>query len=249
MTGANETYKLFAEFYDLYAGHYDTDLEFYQTYCDTSDRIIEIGCGTGRILEYMLDRGYRLTGVDISFEMLDKAKQKLDKWIESGDLSLLHHDFSVSPIETLFDKALVTFYTFNYILDTPYEFLKNIYESLKKDGWLLMDLFYPDSLYNRSIDDQWLEKEYTINGIRIRIRDKRKMSDHIENREQVFYVNDKTLHIKTDRRYYSPHELRDYLRKCGYIRIEFSPAFDPGSFCKNIHENELKNNYLVRAKK
>ena len=55
---SKETYKIFSDFYDMYVGQFSEDLEFYKTYCSKSDKIIEIGCGTGRILEYFLKSDY-----------------------------------------------------------------------------------------------------------------------------------------------------------------------------------------------
>jgi ubiquinone/menaquinone biosynthesis C-methylase UbiE len=73
-----DTYKAFSDFYDSYVGKFNEDFDFYKTYCNKSDSIIEIGCGTGRILDYFLKQNYKITGVDISDEMLNKAKDKLD---------------------------------------------------------------------------------------------------------------------------------------------------------------------------
>jgi SAM-dependent methyltransferase len=73
MIGAHETYKVFADIYDLYVGRFNADLYFYKSFCQKTDRIIEIGCGTGRVLNDFLCEGYQITGLDISQEMLDKA--------------------------------------------------------------------------------------------------------------------------------------------------------------------------------
>ncbi|HVP37000.1 MAG TPA: methyltransferase domain-containing protein [Terriglobales bacterium] len=40
-------------------------------------RILDLACGTGRISEYLLVKGYEVWGVDISQEMLDFATKKL----------------------------------------------------------------------------------------------------------------------------------------------------------------------------
>ena len=134
MTGSNETYKIFSGFYDIYVGKFNKDLKFYKSYCDKYDKIIEIGCGTGRILEYFLESGYTIEGLDVSQEMLDKAKAKLSKWINTGKLKLFKHDFSSGKLDNKYDKALVSFYTFNYIIEKPAGFLRNVYESLNKNG-------------------------------------------------------------------------------------------------------------------
>ena len=82
----------------------------------TQNKIIEAGCGTGRILEYLLNTDCKVTGVDISQDMLDKASGKLKHWIDSGDMSLINHNFSFDRINYLFDVASVTTKSFNCII-------------------------------------------------------------------------------------------------------------------------------------
>jgi ubiquinone/menaquinone biosynthesis C-methylase UbiE len=43
-------------------------------------KILDIPCGTGRLVEELLEAGYRVTGVDISQDMLDEAKRKLTRF-------------------------------------------------------------------------------------------------------------------------------------------------------------------------
>lgn len=249
MINSIETYKLFADFYDLYAGKFHADLEFYKSFCTETDRIIEIGCGTGRILDYFLESNYCITGVDISQAMLDKATQNLNKWLDSGRLELINHDFTNCSLPKKFDKALVTFYTFNYILDNPADFLKNIHKSLTKNGLILIDAFYPNLLSDKSIDNKWLDKEIILPGKKIKIKDKRRMAGNTERRQQVFYSNGKEIIINSDRKYYRPQELQDYLRIAGFSNIKFSVGYNLNGFCHTIDETKLKNNYIVKARK
>lgn len=249
MNGSNETYKLFANFYDLYVGRFNADFEFYKSFCSKADKIIEIGCGTGRILNVLLEQGCKVTGIDISQDMLNRADEKLKHWINRGDLSLINHDFSIDKLNDKFDKALLTFYTFNYILDNPDVFISNVHDSLDDEGLLLLDMFYPNSLFDKSIDDRWIDKEFIFDGMAIKIHDNRTMIDDIEYRQQIFNINDSKTKIDTKRKYYSPIVLRDILKLAGFKEIEFSYAYDFYGFKAMIDETRLKNNYIVKAKK
>ncbi len=88
MTNSLDAYKLFAQYYDLYIGSFNEDMNFYTSFCNKNDEIIEIGCGTGRILKHFLESGFHITGVDISDEMLEIAKKKLRQYELNGQLFL-----------------------------------------------------------------------------------------------------------------------------------------------------------------
>ena len=140
-THSNNTYSSFAPFYDLYAGKFKEDLEFYKSYCQQAESILEVGCGTGRILQYLLNLGHRIHGIDISTDMLEIAQEKLKEHVQNGKLILANHDFNNNTLNTKFDVVIISFYTFNYILDNPKKFLSNILKSIKHNGILLIDLF------------------------------------------------------------------------------------------------------------
>ena len=243
------TYKKFADLYDLYVGEFDTDFDFYKFYCNRSDKVIEIGCGTGRILDILLNQDCIVTGVDISEEMLQKAREKFSKWITSGKLTLINHDFSIDKLKVHFHKALLTFYTFNYILDNTINFLSNVNDSIEKNGLLLMDLFYPNSLYDKSINGKWIDKEFTFGGHAIKIRDCRTMYQDIEHRQQIFNIRGIETKIDTRRKYYSPKDLRELLIASGFKQVEFSYNYDYKGFNSMIDPSRLKTNYIVKAKK
>ena len=249
MNSTIETYKIFSNFYDLYVGKFDSDFDFYKSHCDNAERILEIGCGTGRILNLLLQMDCKVTGIDISQEMLDKASKKYHNQIKNGKLTLRNHDFTTDKINDRFDNILMTFYTFNYILDRPIDFLKNVYNSLKDNGLLLMDLFCPNSLIDNSINGKWIDKEYNIEGKLIKIRDCRTMDNDIEHRQQVFNINGTKTKIDTKRKYFSPLTLKEILKSSGFQDVEFSYSYDYNEFEEMIDESRLKNNYIVKVTK
>ena len=76
--------------YDKWSEQYDTnvnktrDLEakaLRQVLADKNfTNVLEIGCGTGKNSLYLITKSERLTAVDLSEEMLAKAKEKLQGW-------------------------------------------------------------------------------------------------------------------------------------------------------------------------
>jgi ubiquinone/menaquinone biosynthesis C-methylase UbiE len=60
-------------------------------YAGPQDRILEIGCGTGLLLEMMAARGAEATGIDISPAMLSEARARIaeSEWADSVRLELM----------------------------------------------------------------------------------------------------------------------------------------------------------------
>src|SRR5437763_1305373 len=55
----------------------DYDLQFAERFLSPPGRLVDLGCGTGRMLVRFAPLGYSLMGVDLSSEMLKVAAEKL----------------------------------------------------------------------------------------------------------------------------------------------------------------------------
>ena len=73
-----DPYAAIAEFYDLEHDEFDDDLVFYVNLATMfGGPVLELACGTGRILAPLLDAGLKTTGIDSSAAMLDRARTRL----------------------------------------------------------------------------------------------------------------------------------------------------------------------------
>lgn len=219
---ADKTYARFAAFYDAYVGDYAEDIPFYLDLASACPaRILEVGCGTGRILLPLLKAGHKLTGVDISPEMLALASEKIQGQGLMKHCLLLHHDFTVGPLPREYGLGLITFYTFNYLL-TPEDqrrFLENIAQSLLPGSTLALHLFFPSPLLHPETAGQWVFKgRFRIQGETVLLHDMRRMLDPwIEERIQAFeYPSGQREEIRTLRRWVTPAEIHDLLVSCGF---------------------------------
>jgi SAM-dependent methyltransferase len=77
--GSEETYARYADIYDALFDDIHDDVGFYlkRAGAPGDGRILELGAGTGRVTEPLLQAGYRVTAVDLSPEMLAKATARL----------------------------------------------------------------------------------------------------------------------------------------------------------------------------
>lgn len=70
-----EPYDAIAAWYDLEHADFADDLELYLGLAGaTGDPIVELGCGSGRLLVPLAQAGYRVTGVDTSAAMLARCR-------------------------------------------------------------------------------------------------------------------------------------------------------------------------------
>ena len=230
-------YKAFAEYYDAYVAGFEADFEVYLRLIKPGLKVLEIGCGTGRVLKPLLESGAMVVGVDISWAMLALAHKKLASSCDSGALKLLNHNFVYSPIPERFDRVFVTFYTFNYLLsyENALSFLKNIYSSMNDGAVLLMDMFFPSIYYDPAIEGKWQERYLNLGEKPIRLFDRRTMQGLVEKREQVFEEDGGRQEITTLRRFYDKNETARLLRETGFSSVKFTDAYDSSLF----HQLEL----------
>jgi ubiquinone/menaquinone biosynthesis C-methylase UbiE len=246
---ANQTYQQFAYYYDAYVQGFDKDLAFYQALCRKADAILEVGCGTGRVLQRFLADGFACTGVDISDEMLAVARQKLAPFCQTGQLRLIRHDFLQAPLPERYHTVLVTFYTFNYILQDPETFLRHISLSMSDGATLVMDLFYPKTLEHRELDHVWTTKEFCDHEKLIILRDKRAFSGDLEERIQIYQEAGQETCITTIRKYYPPTAIKRVLETVGFTVITFSEKYDVHNFQDTLPEKSLQEHFVVKAVK
>lgn len=225
---SGEIYRKFAQYYDLYIDGFVADLPLYRSICTSAHNVLEIGCGTGRVLKHLLEAGNAVVGVDISDEMLDVARKTLMEYLQNGTLQLQKHDFRYASFAQQYDRVLVTFYTFNYLLTETDQsrFLLNVRKTLKPDGILVMDLFYPQPLAQPGAASCWKESVLQGNGCSVILKQKRQMLGQVEERTQIYTEGFQREEIITERLYVSKQEVEALLESVGFSNIRFADSYD-----------------------
>jgi len=106
---------------------------------DKYPRIVDVGCGRGRHSITLAERGYHVTGFDLSPQAIGKA-QKIALNRGLTNVEFIVNDMR-KPLDDRFDAALNLFTTFGYFLDENQnvEVLKNIHSMLNFNGLFLID--------------------------------------------------------------------------------------------------------------
>ena len=145
-TAAPGLYATRPDLYDLMHSEYVDDARFIEEFVATlgpQPRVLELGCGTGRLLAPLLDAGARVTGIDAEPAMLAVARQRLTTY---GDrLQLVQGDMRRFRIAERFELAVVGLNTFMHMLEQrdQLECLACIHAHLRPAGLLLIDLASP----------------------------------------------------------------------------------------------------------
>ncbi len=88
---ADDPYAELPELYDLEHAGFSDDVELYLRLAEVvGDPILELGCGTGRVLEPLAEAGHRVTGIDRSRPMLARAEGRLEPHGGMGRVRLVH---------------------------------------------------------------------------------------------------------------------------------------------------------------
>src|SRR4030042_4719047 len=114
-----DSYAPIARFYDLENAEVTEDLP---CWVDLARRqggpVLELGCGSGRVLLPLAREGFEVTGVDSSPAMLDLARRRLALQPSiAGRIVLLQQDFSHIQLGKTFPLLLLPFNTFAHLTD------------------------------------------------------------------------------------------------------------------------------------
>ena len=145
-----DPYQAIAAWYDVEHDRVTEDIECYQELIVQADlrapAILEVGCGTGRVLARLAAAGYTVTGVDPSDAMRQRCARRMAALPEriSRRVRLLAGDAEHLPLgeQEQFDLALFTLNTFAHLLtmSARHTALTEVAAHLRPGGLLLLDL-------------------------------------------------------------------------------------------------------------
>jgi len=142
-----DDFDAYARFYDLDYGERDEDLWMYQQFAQQcGSPILELACGTGRVLLPLAREGYHITGVDVSAAMLDVARRHVNAEGLANRITLVEQDMRTLELDGRFNLIFIAANSFSHLttLDEQLAALGRIRQHLNPGGLLVIDLFNPD---------------------------------------------------------------------------------------------------------
>ena len=142
--------RLDAEIYDAYTGtSIDGDVEFYvEEARRAGSPVLELGCGTGRILFPVAEAGIGVVGLDQAPSMLDVAREKLARLAPAvqGRVELVPGDMRQFSLGRRFSLVTIPYRAFLHLLtdEDQRRALQCIREHLIDGGHLALNVFDPN---------------------------------------------------------------------------------------------------------
>ncbi|WP_322480311.1 class I SAM-dependent methyltransferase [Thermogemmatispora sp.] len=156
-------YDTIAAFYDIEHAHFLEDLDLYRDFaelCGPYGPLLEVACGSGRLLVPLAREGYELTGVDISANMLERARQRLAQEGLLSRVTLVQQDMRALHLEQRFRLAFIALGSFAHLTarKDQQQTLALLRAHLVTGATLILDLSNADARAMENLSGQLLHQ-------------------------------------------------------------------------------------------
>ena len=242
--GGYEDQGFIAAYYDFVPGYSGRpDLDFYLHFSRSAEgKILELGCGTGRILIPTAAAGYPIVGLDLSEHMLAKCREKLQRQPKEVQerARIIHGNMTRFDLKEPFGLITTPFRSFQHLMAVEDQLacLRCANRHLTMGGKLILDLFQVnprrmyDAVYAKESED--FPEIGLPDGRKLR-RTHRTAAFHRAEQyndiEMIYHVTHPSG--RTERlvhafpfRYFFPYEVEHLLARCGFKVVELFGDFD-----------------------
>jgi len=244
--GNNKEVNLFrvaAGLYDLDQRNITKDdISFYLEYASKlPGNILELACGTGRVTIPLANEGYNICGIDLSKEMLDQLKVKMENLQEEVKqrIHITQADMTNFELGRVFSLIIIPFRSFQLLISEEQQkaCLHTVHRHLSEEGYFIINVFKPYA----QLDKSWIQPEIldweTVDPItsnkvrRTHIRREIDLENQIIYPELIYYVTDQDgieekivepLALK----YYYEEQIRNLLQSNGFKIVEEMGYYD-----------------------
>jgi len=239
------------KYYEGGAGYYDVlhagnagDVRFYLDEASGArEKVLEIGCGNGRIFLGMLRRGIDAYGLDKSAAMLDSLKGKAKKCgldisgrIKQADMRAFSYPFK-------FGLIIIPYRAFLHMetREDQKKCLRNVLRHLEKGGRLALNFFDPRPGHLAMKRRRMVWKKKGPEGGRLRIEEEYRydlVNQYMHAHHRILNPPEGAPRGKVDFStcYIFPREFMNMLELCGFRRWKLYGGFDYKPYTKHGQE-------------
>ncbi len=225
--------------------HYDAmterkiDIPFYKRQVEKyGDPVLELGCGTGRITIPIAKEGHKIIGLDISKELLRRAKSKAEK--SDLEIDWIRDDMRTFSLNKRFNLIFVPFNSIHHILtlEDMEMLLKNVKNHLRPEGRFIIEFFNPDlDILTRDPEEEYPVMEYdhpeTRGSVEITEKVRYEKASQLMHLTWFYEYGDTTKKREWTNRIWFPKEVHEVLKYNGF-KIEHKYGdFDESEFTNN----------------
>jgi len=229
-----DEYGSVAEFYDYVTPYRERgDVDFFvEAAREANGPVLELGCGTGRVLVPTAQAGIDITGFDSSETMLSICKRKLTaepKEVQNR-VQLVQGDMRHFDLGKTFKLITIPFRPFQHLVTVEDQIscMTNVHRHLADGGKLVFDVFNPS--IEGLLDESRLQETDDI--AEVTMQDGRKMKRRfrvarrdyfrqVQDIELIYYVThpdgrqERLVHA-FPMRYFFRYEVEHLLVRCGF---------------------------------
>lgn len=238
-----------AEFYDSIIPYRErSDVRFFVDMArQAGGPVLELGCGTGRVLVPTARAGIEIVGLDASSSMLSACRARLahePAEVQSKVIDLINGDMRNFELGRKFDLVTIPFRPFQHLLTVEDQMscLRNIRRHLVNGGKLILDVFNPSlpRLANEDAEQEHGEEpEFTTADGRKVVRRERLVSkdyfSQTTENELIYYVThpdgrkERLVH-EFRMRYLFKFEVEHLLARCNFSVEALYADFDKSPY-------------------
>lgn len=233
--GGYTDYEFVAEYYDHVVPYRErTDVDFWvQEAVRSGGPVLEVGCGTGRVLIPTARSGIEIAGLDLSDKMLAICRRNLAQEPPEvqARVQLVEGDMRDFDLGRRFALVTLPFRPFQHLttVEDQMSCLVAVRKHLRPGGRLILDLFNPSIPYLAAperLEEFGDEPEFVMpDGRRVLRRARiagRDLFNQVQNAELIYYVThpdgrqERLVHA-FPMRYLFRFEAEHLLVRCGFV--------------------------------
>jgi SAM-dependent methyltransferase len=181
--------------------------------------LLDLCCGPGRHAVEFAERSFRVTGVDRSPFLLDRAREHAAASQAGPSIEWIKEDMRNFVRPATFDLACSLFTSFGYFKDEQDDLrvLRNIHQSLKETGVLVIDVLGKEKLartWLNTISSELADGALLVQRPQL-------LDDWSRIRSEWILIKDgQTRAFSFEHTIYSGRELKDRLLGCGFQQVQ-----------------------------